>query len=121
MRGKEKEEQASGVWPYAVYGVWNHAFSLAHTTSHSGRMAAPRPTAGPFTAATMGFLNWMKVLMKVLRKRAQGSGVKAPSSLMQRLFHRGIRTSTKTRAFHNKRLQFINDSLCSESVDVNYC
>ena len=29
-------------------------------------MAAPRPSAGPFTAATMGFLNWMKVLTKVL-------------------------------------------------------
>lgn len=30
-------------------------------------MAAPRPSAGPLTAATMGFLNWMKVSTKVLR------------------------------------------------------
>lgn len=73
MRGKVKDEQASGVWPYCMYGVWNQAFSLAHTTSQRGRMAAPRPSAGPFTAATMGFLNWMKVLTKVLRQRRQKS------------------------------------------------
>lgn len=43
----------------AAHGVWNQALSLAHTTSHSGRMEAPRPSAGPFIATTMGFLKWM--------------------------------------------------------------
>lgn len=44
----------------AAHGVWNQALSLAHTTSHRGRMEAPKPSAGPFMATTMGFLKWMK-------------------------------------------------------------
>lgn len=43
----------------AAHGVWNQALSLAHTTSHRGRMEAPRPSAGPLIATTMGFLKWM--------------------------------------------------------------
>lgn len=45
-------------------------------------MAAPRPSAGPFTAATIGFLNWMKVLTKVLRERERDTKVRHQHLLM---------------------------------------
>lgn len=51
----------------AAHGVWNQALSLAHTTSHRGRMEAPKPRAGPFIATTMGFLKWMKANTKSLQ------------------------------------------------------
>lgn len=66
--GNVYEEQPDGVRWSAAHGVWNHAFSLAHTTSHRGRMEAPKPRAGPFIATTMGFLKWMNADTKSLKK-----------------------------------------------------
>ena len=64
------EEQAEGVRRREAQGVWNQARSLAQTTSHSGRREAPRPSAGPFTATTMGFRKWMKARTKSLHGEA---------------------------------------------------
>lgn len=40
---------------------------MAQITSHRGKMEAPSPTAGPFTAAIIGFLNWINVFTNALR------------------------------------------------------
>lgn len=67
--GKVYDEQPEGVRCRAAHGVWNQALSLAHTTSHSGSMDAPKPRAGPFIATTMGFLKWMNANAKSLKER----------------------------------------------------
>lgn len=61
------EEHPEGVRWRAAHGVWNHALSLAHTTSHKGRMDAPKPKAGPFIATTIGFLKWINANTKSLK------------------------------------------------------
>jgi len=68
IRGNVRDEHPSGLCPKVVYGVWNQAFSLAQTTSHRGNIDAPSPMAGPFTATMIGFLNWIKVFTKFLKK-----------------------------------------------------
>lgn len=65
--GKVYEEHPEGVRWRAAHEVWNQALSLAHTTSHRGRMEAPKPKAGPFIATTMGFLKRMNANTKSLK------------------------------------------------------
>jgi len=65
--GNVYDEQPAGVSRIVAYGVWNHAFSLAQTISHSGKIEAPNPRAGPLIATTIGFLNWIKAFTKSLK------------------------------------------------------
>lgn len=65
--GNVYDEQPAGVSRIVAYGVWNQAFSLAQTISHSGKIEAPNPRAGPLIATTIGFLNWIKAFTKSLK------------------------------------------------------
>lgn len=55
IRGNSTELHASGVWPSAVNGVCSVVVSDTYTRSQSANNVTAMPTAGPCTAATIGF------------------------------------------------------------------
>ena len=57
MRGRNQDEQASGVMPILLKTKPTRAVSATNRISMAQSMVAPIPTAAPFTAAMTGFLH----------------------------------------------------------------
>mmetsp|Transcript_19076 Transcript_19076/g.48228 ORF Transcript_19076/g.48228 Transcript_19076/m.48228 type:complete len:200 (-) Transcript_19076:245-844(-) len=64
ISGKVTELQNSGVTHKSVNGHQKYVESAAMTMSQCGSTVQPTPTAGPFTAATMGLGKRITALMK---------------------------------------------------------